>query len=112
MLISISAFNLCPAKSALHTPCDRILNPETTTISLLHLSNLPALCIRTQTHLRKHPHLDLILSMIHRIGDAEIGSPIDDPGNEALRPGDIKPLFGRQRQGEWKEHVHLGVRGW
>jgi hypothetical protein len=48
--------------------------------------------------------------MIHRIGDPEIGSPIDDPGDEALRAGDIKPLFRCQRQGEWEEHVHIGDR--
>ena len=48
--------------------------------------------------------------MIHRIGDPEIGSPIDDPGDEALRSGDIKPLFRCQRQGEWEEYVHLHDR--
>lgn len=109
MIISIPAIQPLPCVT-LHTPCDRILNPRATAISLPHPPILPGFPHFHKTHLRKHPHLDLILPMIHRIGDPEIGSSIDDPGDEALRAGDIKPLFRCQRQGEWEEHVHLGRR--
>jgi hypothetical protein len=109
MIISIPAIQPLPCVT-LHTPCDRILNPRNSDHQPVSSSPLYS-TVPSRTHLRKHPHLDLILPMIHRIGDPEIGSSIDDPGDEALRAGDIKPLFGCQRQGEWEEHVHLGVRG-
>ena len=57
-------------------------------------------------HLRKHPHLDLFLLSVHRVGDSKVGSTVDDPCDETLRADNVEPLFWRQRQWEWEEHVH------